>query len=259
MRILSLAGLVAFLMLAFTTCKEKKTPEELLCEQNTYEPYSVELFEFKTTPDTTMVIYFNREVSEEDVPLEVVLYFGVDSSSRTQKAAYIQLPLKKTKGRKLSYKIPLNEPEIDSLNTYAKRELFNVYVWVSANNKLSYKYGSIRPAKYAGETTEFYPDSTRSFSYRGMKQLTRATDSLLRKKLCFADNEMVYLWLTDNYRYYSGKYNDSGKKHGHWKCFYSNGKTMFEGEFKDGVQIDVFLRYNYYGTLCDTVKGPMWW
>lgn len=258
MRILNLFGFAVFLMLALTACNAEKTPEELLCEKNTYEPYSVELFEYNTTPDTHMTIYFNREVSEEDNPLAVQLYFATDSRTRPKKFSYITLPLRRSTGRKLMYKIPLNEPEIDSLNTYAIRELFNVNVWVSKNEKLDYQYAIVFPINYMKERTYFFPDSSRSFSFHGMRLLTRGADSLLRIKQCFSDDKLFYLWSVDNYRYYNGKFNEAGDKEGDWVMKYSNGKPMIEGKFENNRPIGVFRRYNYYGRLTDSILPWMW-
>lgn len=50
------------------------------------------------------------------------------------------------------------------------------------------------------------------------------------------------------------RYDNNGRKHGGWKYFYADGKTMMEGTFKHGLENGYFKEYDKEGNLISTAK-----
>jgi hypothetical protein len=251
MRILSLAGLVAFLMLAVTACKEKKTPEEILCEQISYEPYSIEHYELRTSPDTSIVVYFSREVSDDDCGIHLISDFKNDSDS-TVLSQELLLRLKKTNNRKLIYKLPLREDLVDKAPGFTSHQLFT-------NSKLNYLKG-----KYADVRVRIYPSFPSApvdcFSLKKGKlwvlenftKFSRSVANAPHKKIC-SFNDTLQLWSKDNTRYYKGSFDSEGRKQGYWRWNYSTGTIQAEGYFKNDSLIGTLKMYNYQGQIIGTV------
>jgi hypothetical protein len=254
MRILSLAGLVAFLMLALTACKEEKTPEEILCEQKMYQPFSVEHYELRTFPDTSIVVYFNREVTENDILLNCFYEITKDSVKHDLLQANILLPLRKSKNRMLIYKLPLNNLQIDSLNTTASVVDFNLMIEEYLREDYHKVFVQVKAGFPNVPAASFLPDK-RFYPPWVFLRFNEKENIAAREKMCILEREKSNLWGLDLLRYYKGQFDSTGRKQGYWRWHYSTGTIMAEGNFKDDTLCSDLKLYNFKGKYYHAISA----
>ncbi len=252
-RFFCIAGLFMLVLLAAVACKEKKTPEEILCEQMMYQPYSIEHYELRTFPDTGIVIYFNREVTEKDCHIHMQHDFKNDSDSTVLTLEYL-LPLKKSKNRTLVYKFPLRDSIKNKHNGFASAENF------SAEN-LNYfkgKYKDVRVLIYPGfpnvPAANFKSDN-RFYPPWVFLRFNEKDNIAAREKMCYLDLDKSYLWGLDLLRNYNGQFDSTGRKQGYWRWHYSSGTIMAEGDFKDDTLCSDLKLYNFKGKYYHTISA----
>lgn len=234
------------LILLITSCLEKKSEKE----EKHVEPFSIEYFEVKKSTDTNLVIYFNRNVTKNDVALRITPIFMQDSIHNLPPKQLI-FALKKSRNRIIEIPYPIQvTPELLRLNSEQDIKEFN--------EQFTLQISGINPFSYISLIPDF-PNCPDNRILANGERLYWSRDILYfkpeksRPSLKINDIDKGFIWRPDYFRYYKGQLDNKGRKTGNWTWSYSNGNILATAKFNCDTVLNVLKIYSFKGHLIDSI------
>lgn len=234
-----------FLLVACSQTEERKEINWDDRLSHKVDPFVVEHFELTTTPDSSIVLYFNREINvKEDAFIYIHTLIGNDHCG-----ANPLIPIQ-TKNKKFILKLPIP----DSLSHRNK-----------ANDGLTNEGRMMNLLRAYWETPDQIDqidfNSTMSpdlpiFRFMNGKLDTWNQDFLLfnnYKTRNQKSRDHNHPWRKIFLKNYQGSFDENHLKQGNWTWFYGNGQILANGKFKNDSLIENLLIYDYQGNCIDTV------
>jgi hypothetical protein len=240
----------SFLLIFISSCSGNEIPTS---ESKYVEPYSVEYFEIKKIKnDTSIIIYFNREVDERDVPLRINPIYKTDSIHNLQTFMLV-LPLTKSKNNILKINYPIKEnSRLLKHNSKESIEQFNNQLRLEISGKNPYAYVNLIPDFPNCPNNRILANGQRLYWISDIIEFSPKKE---RTKFNIEDISKGIEWRKDFWRYYEGKMDSNGNKIGQWKWKYSNGNTLATVSFKQDTISSILNIYSFKGELIESIPA----
>ena len=234
-------------LVALASCTEDKAPEVDWNKRLTtkVEPFVVEHYELSTTPDSSLVLYFNREIDiKEDAFISIHMIMDA-----VHYAAKPRIPIQ-TKDKKFVLKLPVP----DSLSHRKK--------W---NDGLRHSGAMMNLLRVNWENTHKIDQVDFSSTMDPMLPKFRFINGKLhpwkQDFLLFSsvkadkesDKAHKHPWRSVLLKNYEGSFDGKQGKQGDWKWFYGNGQILATATFKNDSLVEDLFIYDYKGHCIDTV------
>lgn len=245
---LQIKHLLSILLIILASCGNEKTDTKL----SHVEPYSIEYFEVETTPDTSIYIYFNRNVSKNDVSLKITPIYMEDSINNLPPCELI-FSLKNSKNNKLKIDYPLKlNSEILKLNSRGNIERFNSQILLQISGTKKYTYVNLIPKFPNCPNNRIMANGHRLY---WIKDILKFKPTKEKNELNINDFNKGMIWRKDFWKYYEGELDDNGSKNGKWIWKYSNGNILASADFLNDTVSTVLKVYSFKGQLIDSIPA----